>query len=176
MLNPASALLLLALIHPMFACVIPVAPDFQDPLAAANSPPAIIGSEPLFNSVVSIAPSLQFRISVIDPNVNDSLYARWVIDYPPFQPATFTIADQQFQPPATGAVHSETPTLPLKCSSGFGAVTTPQRLAVYVADRMFQDNSAANNNRLDITQPGGYVAFGSWTVVFQCPPISSGAL
>jgi hypothetical protein len=177
LLNPALALLSLALFQPMFACVIPVAPDFQDPLAAANSPPTIIGSEPLFASIVSIPPSPEFRVTVKDANANDLLYARWVLDYPPLQAATTTFPDEIFQPPTTGVFqfHTAVPTLSLNCSSGYGAVTTPQRLAVYVADRPFQDNSVGNNNRVDLVQSGGYVATGSWTVVFSCPPINSAA-
>ncbi|MES1207262.1 MAG: hypothetical protein ABUS79_15100 [Pseudomonadota bacterium] len=174
LLNQPSALLSLALFHSMFACVIPVAPEFKDPLAASNSPPAIISADPDFGRVVSVAPSLTFRISVVDLNVNDALYVRWVVDYPPFRPATSAYPVEYFPHPATGVVHSESPSHTLDCSSGFGAVTTPQQFAVFVADRPLQLNSVENNEHLDLTETGGYVASGSWTVVFQCPPLTSG--
>ena len=173
LLNPRLALLSLAALHPMFACVIPVAPDFKDPLAAANAPPAIISATPDFGRVVSVAPSLTFRIQVVDPNVNDALWVRWVVDYPPFRPETNAYPLEHYPPPATGVFHFESPSHLLDCSSGFGAVTTPQQFAVFVSDRQLLDNTAENNEHLDLTQPGGYVASGSWTVVFQCPPIGT---
>jgi hypothetical protein len=176
LLNLRLALLFLAApLPPMFACVIPVAPDFQDPLAAVNAPPAFVSASPEFGMVVSGAPIFDFRTQVVDPNANDTLYARWVLDYPPLTAATFTHNDDPpYYPTGTGSVHFATPNYKLDCSSGFGTVTTPQRLAVYVADRPLQPNTAENSNRLDLTEPGGYVTSGSWTVVFQCPPLSTG--
>jgi hypothetical protein len=173
LLNPPLALVLLLLSQPMFACVIPVAPDFQDPLAAANSPPAIVDENFLFYGVYSVPPSLTFRISIVDPNVNDTLYVLWVLDYPPFRSATTAYPDDPKLPPGTGASHFEMASHTLDCSSGFGAVTTPQQFSVYVSDRPLQMNTAQNNGRLDLTAPGGYVTSGSWTVVFQCPPIAT---
>ncbi|HVT10011.1 MAG TPA: hypothetical protein VHO67_21265 [Polyangia bacterium] len=175
LLNPALALLLLALSQPMFACVIPVAPDFQDPLAAVNAPPAILGGDPLFGSVVTITSSFTFRFSVTDPNVSDSLYVRWVLDYPPFQSTTFKIDDSRYPPPATGTVHTENPSRTFDCSNGFATITTPQPLDVFVADRPLEQRTADNNNRLDIVETGGYVTRGNWTVLFQCPTASAQA-
>ncbi|MFL5305698.1 MAG: hypothetical protein ACJ8F1_10805 [Polyangia bacterium] len=168
LLNQASALLLLALLHPMFACVIPVAPDFQDPLTAANSPPAIIDATPPLGSIVLVAPSSTFTIQTVDPNVNDTLYVRWVVDYPPYQSSTATF-DYKFRPPVTGTVHSDSSQQPIDCSQGFATVTTPQEFEVFVADRPFLPRSTATNNRLDLVETGGYVARGNWTLIFQCP-------
>jgi len=159
----------------MFACVIPVAPDFQDPLAAANVPPAILAADPQFGSVLTVTSSFTFRISVVDPNSSDWLYVRWVLDYPPFQPTTSKIDDNPYPPPATGTVHTENPSHAFDCSNGFATITTPQRLEVFVADRALEQRTAENNNRLDIVESGGYVARGNWTVLFQCPTVSAQA-
>ncbi len=158
----------------MFACVIPVAPDFQDPLTAANSPPSIIDSNQTFGSVVFVAPSLTFTIQVVDPNVNDTLFVRWVVDYPPFQSSTANF-DYSYPPPATGTEHAESPNLPIDCSNGFATLTTPQEFEVFVADRRFLQRSTATNNRLDLVETGGYVARANWTLIFQCPPVASGS-
>ena len=63
-------------------CVVPLAPDFEDPPALPNYPPYFLNSEPGAQLAVT-APKV-FTVTVVDPNPQDVLYARWVSDYPPF--------------------------------------------------------------------------------------------
>ena len=58
-------------------CVVPVGPQFQDPLAAPNYPPQITYTDPPEGRLTS---SLKFDITVADPNVGDSLFVRLIAD------------------------------------------------------------------------------------------------
>ena len=65
------------------ACVLPVGPEWQDPLGSPNAPPQIFVLNPDPDTVeVSATPTLPFpfRIIVTDVNVTDSLEIKWLID------------------------------------------------------------------------------------------------
>ncbi|MEA2696143.1 MAG: hypothetical protein QOI66_414, partial [Myxococcales bacterium] len=70
------------------ACVIPLAPEFEDPPAAQNIAPIITDSFPINGAVVSTRSSADFRVTVFDPNSSDDLHVRWIADYPPYGPNT----------------------------------------------------------------------------------------
>ena len=61
-------------------CVIPVAPDFQDPPLQQNYAPELVSTVPPQTIVTTTA----FQVTVTDPNVSDDLYVRWIAEYPPF--------------------------------------------------------------------------------------------
>jgi hypothetical protein len=62
-------------------CVVPLSPAFEDPPSAPNYPPYFTGYDPYIET--PNIPQL-FKVRVIDPNPGDTLYVRWVSDYPPF--------------------------------------------------------------------------------------------
>jgi hypothetical protein len=174
-LNPALALLSLALFQPMFACVIPVAPDFQDPLAAANVPPYLHDWMPargpvfsVFGSATSL-PTTNFTVQITDPNVDDTIYYRWVLNYPPSSGTTtiaFSAPDAQDGPPATGAVHNFTANFPMNCAVVQGQSISSgleQHFSLFVADREF-----VTSLKLDQVPRGTYLQEIDWTLIFQC--------
>jgi hypothetical protein len=61
------------------ACILPLAPEFEEELRA---PPFVVTSRPAVGSMVR--DSETFEVEVQDPNGTDDLYVRWVIDYPPY--------------------------------------------------------------------------------------------
>ena len=63
-------------------CVVPLAPDFQDPPSVPNYPPYFFNSDPPAAKVMS--PPQVFTVTVVDPNPQDVLYVRWLSDYPPY--------------------------------------------------------------------------------------------
>src|SRR5215471_15875644 len=84
----------LLLVPPMSACILPVAPEFQDPPASENFGPVITDSSPALGSVVTKvggAPLPPFRVTITDPNLGDNLHVRWLADYPPRSNNTRTL-------------------------------------------------------------------------------------
>jgi hypothetical protein len=61
-------------------CVVPVAPDFQDPPLQQNYAPVLVSTDP----PQTIVTTTTFQVTVSDPNVSDDLYVRWIAEYPPF--------------------------------------------------------------------------------------------
>lgn len=166
-----ARLLFAALLPSMYACIIPVAPDFQDPLAASNTPPYLQGCLPSVGAVVSILSNdkTTFKCTVTDPNVQDRLFIRWIFDYPPAPGATTSLLFPEVEdlPPATGTSHTANPSFDLSCANISGLlvnVSTPQHLMMAVADRDFISDQTV----LDKTDPGVYPQEVPWTVVFQC--------
>src|SRR5262245_28993773 len=74
--------LLFALSSFMSACIIPVAPEFQDPPGAPNSPPQILNPNPTWGAEVAATPDqpAKFEITVTDVNTGDDLYLEWIVD------------------------------------------------------------------------------------------------
>ena len=154
----------------MFACVIPVAPDFQDPLAAANIPPYLHDPTPPFNSTVSIisttssVPHYTFTSQVTDPNVNDTLLVRWILNYPPSSGTTTVSFDSPSSgPPATGTSHNYETTFDMYCGRVSGIASgVPQHLSLVVSDRPWQMPGQLGD------AVGTTPAQNDWTLIFQC--------
>jgi hypothetical protein len=64
------------------ACIIPVAPDFQDPPGQPNSPPQILGPEPSWGMEVPGTAGMEkeFRFLVADLNADDVLQVEFFVD------------------------------------------------------------------------------------------------
>jgi hypothetical protein len=153
----------------MSACIIPVAPDFQDPTGAPNYAPYIKTFSPDFGSVVSIVTSLSFEVQVIDLNADDDLYFRWVADYPAYTASTRRISED-VQPNSTDGT-AVTDSVTIDCS--YNLVMTADskhQLEVIVADRPFVSDTSSNT--LDLVQPPGFAVRGDWTFEITCqsPP------
>jgi len=173
LLKRRSALLLFAALIPsMSACIIPVAPDFQDPLTATNVPPYLESCNHDPGEVVSIvSPNVTtFRCTVTDPNVNDTtIFSRVVFDYPPAAGATASLRFDlaSVSAPHTGTSHTAVIEFTFSCGNVSGLVvnfSTPQHLMLVVADRAFVDDEMI----LDKTETGVFKLEVPWTVVFQC--------
>lgn len=154
----------------MSACVAPVAPDFQDPVSSPNVAPWLHDFTPPFGANVSIpiAAALSedgYRISglVTDPNVGDVLYARWIVNYPDFQPmATFVVREETLSRASTTVAQAE---LPLKCVGGWTSTPTPQQLELVVADGKFFNTDTHHPDRV---VDGAHAVYANWTVTFPC--------
>jgi hypothetical protein len=151
----------------MSACVLPLAPEFQDPPTSQNTPPIIQVSDPLLGSIVT-GPNATpiFRVTVTDQNSADTLVVRWIADYPPYDPAlTRQIQDQQIPPSPNGTPQDSTITL--SCFDSLSTTLAEHQVFVVVADRPFVQQTT---NPPDFTQvePGGFAVTGSWIWVHQC--------
>ena len=170
-----SFFVLFALVSSMSACVIPVAPNFQDPPSAPNAPPSILNPSPIRNSVVTVPvpAGLTFSANVTDQNVGDFLYYRWAVDYPPFTSSTRQVPYQKISPRSDGEPINQPVSLQVDCIliNSTPSSDGKHRLELIVADRLFSTSPALTaDNLLDsIDDPTGFVVPATWTVVISCP-------
>jgi hypothetical protein len=164
---PARRALVPALLAALFAgCVIPVGPQFQDPLAAQNYAPRITDFKP----PGTVTSNTHFEVTVTDPNVGDALLVRWIANYPDYQEGTRRLKDQAFTPHADGTPLSEQAQLDVTCddlqaASAENSVGRHQ-IRVVVADRPFADDSM----QPDRVTAGGLTSWNDWTLNISCPP------
>jgi hypothetical protein len=151
---------LLGLVSIMSACVLPIAPEFQDPPSSANIAPAILDATPALGSIVtatnpSSVPS--FTVFASDMNVGDTLRVRWIADFPPFTANTRVLAERTFTQPDD----SVTP----DCVVNNLAKIPQHQIMVVVADGDFA--SALDLTKLkDMTRKE---VIGSWILNLDCP-------
>jgi hypothetical protein len=151
------------------ACVLPVGPDFQDPLASPNFPPFFIAPDPAFGTAATATPTVlqTFSVQISDPNVGDNLTVRWIVDFPPFTVDTRPQPDQEYDHNASGQPLDKQISLRPSCLLTSLAKTPVHQIEVVVSDRGF----VAAQDPTDLTNvpPGGYEIFGNWTLNLECP-------
>jgi hypothetical protein len=164
---------------PSSGCVVPVAPEFQNPSAAPNYGPYFVDTDP-FAETQAIA-GQDFTVRVADPNPGDVLYVRWASDYPPFVQTRSKLLVDGATLAATGGprpTHYAT-----RDSNGVDCRDFTQfppgadhKLVVIVSDRPFVPPAEVSTNRVDrynAVQGDANFTFpplmAAWTVQ-QCPP------
>jgi len=127
---------------------LPVGPEFQDPPPTENQKPYFVDAAPYQLMVQGFLgkTSYPFTVVVGDPNPNDTLYARWVANYPDFtMTATVQLAGGDLVGDRNVNDHNNaTFAAP---NPGFGCKDFPpaaaNSLAFIVSDRPFLDPSVA---------------------------------
>jgi hypothetical protein len=153
------------------ACVLPLAPDFQP---EQNQQPLVVNVNPAPNSIV-LDMNGRFDVEVRDPNDTDTLYARWLIDYPPFNDQ---ITPKPVAPnPHPGQLPGVENRYPLSFQPGcnthmISPAFTRHRLMLVVSDRPFidEDDDPPGSRRLDLIPSDAYAIRISWTFDKECPP------
>jgi hypothetical protein len=158
-------------LFPMSACILPLAPEFQDPPAAQNYPPVIVDSDPPLGSVVT---TTKFTVIVRELNLGDDLYVRWVADYPPYSAdKTRPLNDlmTQIAHPVDMATDFDLPPVTVDCVlDALDPQITMHQIMVIVADRPFVDIKDQPAGQIDlalVTKPG-FAVKGSWTLNLGC--------
>jgi hypothetical protein len=144
------------------ACVIPLAPDFQDPPAAENSPPYIVSSSPDQGSLVTS--TTRFGVRVTDPNPGDDLSIRWYADFPPLQPSTRAMGADVGSVPhsADGTVQTTLLEAVVSCQGDNLAPGISQHtVTVVVSDVELGPGTP--------TFDGTHQVTATWLVLLQCP-------
>lgn len=155
---------LLASVSSMSACVVPVAPNFQDPIGEPNVPPYIVSAIPSVGAVA--APTQMFQVTVTDQNVGDTLNYQWLIDYPPYTLDTRPGDIGSIAPSADGTQQRVTkPLLRLPCSYN-PAPKAVHQLQFILADRELDQSNSMVPDALP-PKSDGFVVRASWT--FSCP-------
>ena len=135
-------------------CVVPVAPDFQDPASVPNYQPQFLNSDPFFETTGWRSPQT-FKVQVADPNPGDTLYVRWVSDYPPFtQAASLLLKEMTLPPQGTPATEIKYDTsLPNSMACLQLLPGLEHRLVVIVSDRPFLSTEQFNNSPFRFNLP-----------------------
>jgi hypothetical protein len=161
---------LLALPLWISACVVPVAPQFEDP--GGNYSPFVVTSVPTTGAEVPASAGSTYTIQVTlgDPNLDDVLYARWLIDYPPFDPSASRLARED-RLPSSGSVNREIIRFAPSCSDDqIVSGSASHRVTLSAADRPFLPaDQAPPDLQLDSVPADGFVVRATWIVDLACP-------
>ncbi len=166
----------------MSACIIPVAPNFQDPPSPPDPPPYLSNPNPKnFNDIVSVpVPAGQtFSATVKDPDVEAKLNYRWVLDYPPFiRDVTLTGNQGSITAPPDGQPINMPLSQPIDCNfvnTTLAPSDGKHQLELIVANRTFSTSPALTpDDQLDsIDDSTGSVVRATWTIVISCPATTS---
>ena len=152
------------------ACIIPVGPDFQNPIAGPNNAPYIIGATPDFGAIVT-PPQLTFSVTVTDPNIGDDLYVRWLADYPGANYRQVNTGRSFVSHSMNGQPLRETVQAIVDCLLDNLGMTSDgeHRVEVIVADRPFVDPIPPDTH-LDLVMDPGLVVRASWVLEqLSCP-------
>ncbi len=147
----------------MSACIIPVAPNFQDPPNQPDSVPylQVLSGTPAFNSIYPLTgPSTTFFVNVTDPDPGATLYYEWVFDYPQSALGTPQLANANnagLSPPAR--LFQD-----VSCQRVVATQSTTHQLELFVANGPFDDGAPAFGTPTD---PRTMVVSDGWTIQFQ---------
>ncbi len=149
-------------------CVLPVGPEFQDP--EPNVPPSIFVATPPSGEI--LLPGQTISVSVRDPNLSDTLYVRWLVDYPPARSQTALADKETIVPPQNmdpvRILRAIVPDCDLhNIASGFST----HQWMLAVADRDWEPfSNAPSQYRFDDVTQGGFVVRATWTLQVACAP------
>jgi hypothetical protein len=118
-------------------CVIPLAPQFDDP--EANYPPYVITSTPTVGEIFTPGmtdDNRQITVTLSDQNLHDNLYVRFLVDYPGTDTSNSHLF-LQFELAPTGVAARDSVRFRPVCERLGGAGY--HRLLMAVSDRPYQD-------------------------------------
>ena len=149
------------------ACVVPISPEFQDP--AGNVSPFVASSTPPAGAVLPIS-SGTISVTLGDTNLDDTLQARWFIDYPPYD-ASISRAVTAVQIPPSGQVNREPILFAPSCADDqIPAGPIWHRVTLSVADRPFlAPGESPPDLPWDSVPAEGFVVRSTWIVYLSCP-------
>jgi hypothetical protein len=150
------------------ACVVPLAPQFEDPPAAQNIAPIIRDPFPTNGAVVNTQTSRDFRVTVFDPNASDDLHVRWIADYPPYGPNTRLLGSPDLPHGMTAS--PQTTEITIDCINSNLALGVPQhQIMVIIADQTFlpTDNQPLDSKLTALPKSAGS-AEAHWTLNLLC--------
>jgi hypothetical protein len=122
-------------------CILPVGPEFQDPAPVPNQPPYFVsgaGAVPFPQSSQAVG-AIPFTFTVVagDSNLSDTLTAKWVSNYPPYNANSRLLSTQETNGVDRATQPDVTFSWSVTCSDFPPAAENS--LAVIVSDRGFLD-------------------------------------
>lgn len=156
-----------ALLLAQVACVVPVGPEWSDP--KLNSPPVLNSASPAVGSVLESGLDAGFPLSVTvalaDQNTADTLYARWILDYPPWVDNQSRLALEVDQPGVGSVTRPSISFAPNCVDDQIAHGYSTHRLLLAVSDRPFLDSDATLPDQV---QDGNYRVEAAWQFVLDC--------
>ncbi len=160
-------LALSALLFVSSGCVVPVGPEWSDP--QSNYPPTIHSANPPIGSMLGgtadAAVAAIVEVVLADQNTADTLYVRWIIDYPPFVENVSHVAFPLEQPGGKEILRPSIRYAPNCSDDAISHASPDHRLLLAVTDRPFAPD---DQTRLD-NPSGDYLVEGSWDFFLNCP-------
>jgi hypothetical protein len=151
----------------MSACVLPIAPEFQDSPTSSNYAP--------YFQPTTIIPDLgaevtvpSFEVTVTDPNIGDSLYARWIVDYPPYSDNTRSFTQPKVAPNGDGTPLLHDYLFTPNCIDNSLAKIARHQVMLVVADRDFAKQLPMQAVDLTRIPMEGREVIGTWTLDMEC--------
>jgi hypothetical protein len=170
--------LLLAAVSSMSACIIPLAPDFQDPPPDPQGAPYFVdgSATPAFGALAPpLTPTrpLEFYVYVGASSPGTTLWWRWALDYPPFMSGiTFAPPQQPLSPPASGQPGRIDITL--DCTDNANpSVGLEHQLFLLVANQPFIVTSPPTLDTVADPTPDSVIS-NSWPVDISCGVTTGG--
>ena len=153
----------------MSACITPAGPEFQDPPGIPDSPPYIVSSTPPLGSLTTTM-STTFSIIVSDPNVQDDLHVRWLVDWPETVPGTSRTVNRDDPIPhdASGKRLMGISTQIIDCPVSRPAPFPVHRVMAVVADRKFLDDPEQTPDITAVAENGNRT-WATWVWSVTCP-------
>jgi len=148
-------------------CVVPVGPKWSDP--ENNYPPTIASADPPIGTMLGLgidggAP-FEVSVAVADQNTNDTLYFRWIIDYPPYSAGTIPLAYETTKPGGGPMVRTPVTYSPSCRNDRISPTSSSHRLMLAVSDRPFDQS---DESRPDAVTTGQLVE-AVWPFEMTCP-------
>jgi hypothetical protein len=159
---------LITLVPLMSACVLPVAPEFQDPPTTSNYAPYF--QAPPIPDLGSEVTTPSFEVLVTDPNIGDDLYARWIVDYPPYSDNTRSFTQPKVAHRTDGLPLSQDFLFTPNCVDNSLAKLARHQIMLVVADRDFSKQMPGSVQAVDLTRipVEGRKVIGTWTLDMEC--------
>ena len=156
--------LLLLAVAPTPACILPVGPEWRDPVGTTNAPPQILDPDPDWGVDSTATPNTPktFRIFVTDVNLTDSLHIQWIVD----GKRVFT-PRPDIEAPTNGTPLRELIEKTVSCNDIFDTTLTRHTVLAVVADRQLDLNAP---DLFAVMDPAGQIAIIPWKLDLTCPP------
>jgi hypothetical protein len=156
-----------ALLLALSSCVVPIGPEWTDP--QVNAPPTISLANPPVGSVLDFSVNgnapLGVEIVLADENTQDTLYLRWLIDYPPDANVPGRLALSQTLPGGNQTQRPSVRFAPTCSDIAISPDMPTHRLLLAASDRPFVDDPQA----LDLVPDGNYRVEAAWSFSLTCP-------
>jgi hypothetical protein len=154
----------------MSGCVIPVSPQFDDP--EPNFPPFIVTSEPGVGEIFTPqGTDRSVTVTIGDQNLGDTLFIRWLIDYPNADPTNSRRAIESRYEPSPTTTRSP----PLRFTPFCNTIPktgNPHRLVMSVSDRPFleegSDQKVSTDAPFDTVPDGANRLRAVWLLNMDC--------
>lgn len=156
-------------------CVLPVGPRFEDPPSTENVPPFITSAIPTQGeNVTAVGGTYMFSVSFTDLNA-DTVYVRWVTEYPPFSTSSHQLGDVPPVVSVNGQPTEATKTQDINCLNAALALnSTTHPITVFISDQPFWnvgEEGAPTDPQQILTRnkADSVMAQTHWSLNLPCP-------